>query len=377
VIDLSSGLVEWTREGMISVDQLMAELELRRNARQRIITTNGCFDVLHAGHIRFLQDARTLGDVLIVGLNSDESTRRLKGTGRPILPAETRSEMLSALRCVDHVVIFDDLLPNHFLEVVRPDTHCKAGDYRAEDLPEAIVVREHGGEVRILPRHEGLSTTGLIRRITASAAAGDPTLHEGNGEGDLRSFVVELLLNSANVMRQSAYRLSDQVIGSAAVISATMCRGGTVFLCFDPAVVLSAPLSAAELEIECQLEYGSGSLGRTTPVSHARVAMISSRGINQSMLTTSGGSGQSGDVFILISTTPTESLFSAALMAKGRGMRLIALINDETSALQSAADFCLVVPSKDIALVASINIVILSTLFHAAERISALGNIEP
>ena len=116
-----------------------------------IVTTNGCFDLLHTGHIQFLQQAKTLGDILVVGLNSDTSVRRIKGNGRPLLPEAERAAMLMALKAVDHVLIFDELLPNDFLAAVKPAIHCKAGDYTGEALPEAEVVRRYGGEIRILP----------------------------------------------------------------------------------------------------------------------------------------------------------------------------------------------------------------------------------
>src|SRR5581483_3905457 len=163
----------WTPRGMQPLAELLEELEWRRQAAERIVTTNGCFDLLHPGHVRFLNAARALGDVLVVGLNSDESVRQLKGAGRPILPEAARAEMLAALASVDHVVVFDDLLPNHFLGLIKPSIHCKAGDYDASTLPEAPVVTANGGQVVVLPIVEGFSTSDMIARVTQSVETVD------------------------------------------------------------------------------------------------------------------------------------------------------------------------------------------------------------
>lgn len=131
----------------------------------RIVFTNGCFDLLHIGHVRYLQQARALGDYLVVGLNDDASVRRLKGPHRPLIPACERAEMLAALECVDAVALFPQDTPNDLIRLVVPDVHVKGGDYRKEDLPEAPLVESLGGEVRILPLVQGHSTTEIVLRI--------------------------------------------------------------------------------------------------------------------------------------------------------------------------------------------------------------------
>jgi D-sedoheptulose 7-phosphate isomerase len=134
---------------------------------QRVVWTNGCFDLLHVGHIRGLEGARSYGDVLIVGLNSDRSVTQLKGPGRPIVPEAERAEILAALACVDFVVVFDDLTPEAVLAEVRPDVFCKGADYLANGkaLPERAVVESYGGRVQFVPYVEGHSTTALAQRL--------------------------------------------------------------------------------------------------------------------------------------------------------------------------------------------------------------------
>jgi D-glycero-beta-D-manno-heptose 1-phosphate adenylyltransferase len=153
----------------------MDELALMRpNLRaegKTVVWTNGVFDLLHAGHIRSLRDAKALGDILIVGINSDSSARRFKGPGRPLMCEEDRAEVLSALEMVDYVVIFDEPEPSAALARLQPEIHCKGEEYANgnRSVPERVVVESYGGCIRFLPLHQGRSTTGLMERICAAA----------------------------------------------------------------------------------------------------------------------------------------------------------------------------------------------------------------
>lgn len=146
-------------------ERLAAELEEQRRRGRRIVFTNGCFDILHRGHVTYLRRARELGDLLVVGVNSDAGIRRLKGPARPINTLEDRLAVLAALRFVDHLVPFDEDTPHELIRLVRPDIFVKGGDYTRERLPEASLVEELGGVVRILPLIEDRSTTSMIDRI--------------------------------------------------------------------------------------------------------------------------------------------------------------------------------------------------------------------
>ena len=136
-----------------------------RAAGARVVFTNGCFDILHAGHVRYLAAARALGDVLILGLNSDASVRRLKGEMRPVNSAADRAEVVGALASVDYVVIFGEDTAEELIARVRPAVYAKGGDYTRETLPEARIVESYGGEVAFIPLVEGKSTTGIIERV--------------------------------------------------------------------------------------------------------------------------------------------------------------------------------------------------------------------
>ncbi len=139
--------------------------ERLRAERKRIVLANGCFDLLHVGHIRYLRAARRLGDVLFVGINGDAAVERLKGPGRPLMPAVERVEMLTALRDVDHVVVFDDDTADRLIAALRPDVHAKGTDYTGDSVPEAATVRAVGGRVAIVGDAKGHSTRDLITRI--------------------------------------------------------------------------------------------------------------------------------------------------------------------------------------------------------------------
>jgi D-beta-D-heptose 7-phosphate kinase/D-beta-D-heptose 1-phosphate adenosyltransferase len=144
---------------------LAARFSVYRQNGKRIVFTNGCFDILHRGHITYLNKAKALGDILVVGINADDSVRRLKGPSRPINPLEDRVQVLSALSCIDHVIAFNADTPRDLIRLVQPDVFVKGGDYTRETLPEAGLVEQLGGEVVIMPYLEDRSTTSIIERI--------------------------------------------------------------------------------------------------------------------------------------------------------------------------------------------------------------------
>ena len=147
----------------------LAEIVAARQARgERVVLTNGVFDLLHVGHARYLAEARALGDALVVAVNSDESVRGFKDPERPIVPQAERMELLASLACVDYAVGFETRTPVPLIEWVRPLIYAKGGDYKLGDLPEAAVVLGYGGEVRILSLVVGRSTTNIIARVCAA-----------------------------------------------------------------------------------------------------------------------------------------------------------------------------------------------------------------
>ena len=149
----------------MSLPELEIKCEQYRCERKTVVFTNGCFDILHAGHVRYLNAARAAGDVLVLGLNSDASVRRLKGESRPINSEEDRAEVLAGLAAVDYVVIFDEPTAEPLVELLKPDVYVKGGDYTVERLPEARIVASYGGETVLIPEVPGRSSTNMIKKI--------------------------------------------------------------------------------------------------------------------------------------------------------------------------------------------------------------------
>ncbi len=159
---------------------LSAQMERYRRAGRRIVLTNGCFDILHHGHVTYLQRAKALGDVLVVGVNSDESIRKLKGSDRPINGLEDRLGVLGGLSCIDHLASFEETTPDRLIRAVRPDVFVKGGDYTRATLPEAELIEELGGRVVILPFVANHSTSGIVARIRQAPAP--PLVLDGIGK---------------------------------------------------------------------------------------------------------------------------------------------------------------------------------------------------
>jgi rfaE bifunctional protein nucleotidyltransferase chain/domain len=152
-------------EKVLDPEAARAVAAAARAGGRRVVLANGCFDLLHVGHVRYLAAARALGDVLIVGLNADASVRRLKGPGRPLVPAAERAEMLAALTAVDHVVVFDDDTADRLVALLRPAVHAKGTDYTPESVPERASVRAAGGQVAIAGDSKAHSSRDLIATV--------------------------------------------------------------------------------------------------------------------------------------------------------------------------------------------------------------------
>lgn len=146
-------------------NRLIARVAIARKGGARVVFANGCFDLLHVGHVRYLEAARSLGDLLVVGINSDEQVRRLKGEGRPFVPERERAETVASLRAVDYVTVFHEPTVTELLLALRPDIHAKGTDYTEESVPERDVVRSYGGRVQIVGDPKDHSSSGMLSKI--------------------------------------------------------------------------------------------------------------------------------------------------------------------------------------------------------------------
>jgi len=150
---------------ILTLDELQDKIKILKETGKTIVFTNGCFDLLHIGHTRYLQKAKSLGDVLIVAINSDDSVKKIKGETRPIIPQNERSEIIASLECVNYVIIFNEITPNKIIEILKPDIHVKGGDYKIDDLPEATIVKNYGGKLVIVDEIKEKSSSNIIKKI--------------------------------------------------------------------------------------------------------------------------------------------------------------------------------------------------------------------
>jgi rfaE bifunctional protein nucleotidyltransferase chain/domain len=164
-VHYESGVARTRKSKILSRLALKRRLASLRRSGKRIVFTNGCFDLIHPGHIRYLRAAERLGDVLVVALNSDDSARRVKGPGRPLVPEHDRCEVIAAMEMVDYVTVFDDDTPYALIRYLEPDVLVKGGDWQPDRIVGADLVRARGGRVRSLPYARGYSTTALVRKV--------------------------------------------------------------------------------------------------------------------------------------------------------------------------------------------------------------------
>ena len=185
-ITLKRNLKVNKQKRILTIDSLVTIVKVLRKRKRKIVLTNGCFDMIHLGHVKILEMAHSLGDVLIVGLNSDSSVRHLKGHGRPIMSEMDRAEIIGALRCVDYVTIFSEMTAENLIRNVKPNVYVKGGDYEKDydkaSRKEMAAVKEYGGEVIVLPYISGKSSTLLVKKIQKSYANNELLVNAGGDD---------------------------------------------------------------------------------------------------------------------------------------------------------------------------------------------------
>jgi D-sedoheptulose 7-phosphate isomerase len=256
------------------------------------------------------------------------------------------------------------------LEAVRPDIHCKAGDYTLDALPEATVVRAHGGEVRILPLQAGISTSTVIARITGSAASGADT-----SASPIAAGVMQPLLDGSNVLRQTAYRLAESLEQVAREITSTLQRGNKLLICGNGGSAADAQHFAAELIGRYQRERPAWPALALTTDSSALTSIANDYGFEQVFARQIAGLGHTGDMLVLISTSGnSKNLLAAAAVARHRGITTLALTGDGPAALSGVCDRVLAVPSRATPLIQQAHIAMIHCLCELIERALSEGN---
>ncbi len=300
-----------------------------------IVFTNGCFDIIHPGHIDLLEKARALGTKLVVGINSDRSVRSIKGAGRPLQDQEARKAVLLGLRSVDEVVIFDELTPENIIRELKPDILVKGGDWKDDEIIGADFVKANGGEVVRIPLVEGYSTTAIAERIepTATADVGSDLLSASLHE---HAEVFGKLANETGAITECAALLLD-----------TFNTGKKVLLCGNGGSAADAQNIAAEFVGRYESErIALPAISLTTDTS-ALTALANDYDFERIFSRQVDALASTGDVLIAISTSGnSRNVIAAVMKAREKGCRVIGLTGAKGKKLASLCDACVMVPSE-------------------------------
>ena len=301
-----------------------------------IVFTNGCFDIIHPGHVDLLTRAKALGTNLIVGINSDRSVRAIKGAGRPLQDQESRKAVLLGLKAVDDVVIYDELTPEATIRRLLPDVLVKGDDWQEDEIVGADIVKANGGKVVSLPLVPGFSTTSIADKMGSSAAA----VPSGNG-----------ILDRSIAEHQDVFSkfpsISDSIEECANILNETFERGNKVLLCGNGGSAADAQHIAAEFVGRYESErIALPAISLTTDTS-ALTALANDYDFERIFARQVDALGSDGDTLIAISTSGnSRNVISAVMKAREKGCRVVGLTGAGGKKLASLCDACVMVPSS-------------------------------
>lgn len=303
----------------------------------KTVFTNGCFDLIHPGHIDLLRRAKALGERLIVGLNSDESVRRMKGGGRPFMDQRSRKDVLLGLDMVDEVIIFDDLTPAKLISEILPDVLVKGGDWPIDQIVGADVVRAAGGEVHSLSLVDGYSSSKIVERIRAGTVS-DVENEDGVAQRSLSEHIEVI---------NDLYTTATEVIQKAAdLLISTFASGNKVLICGNGGSAADAQHIAAEFVGRYETERrGLPAIALTTDTS-ALTALANDYDFERVFARQIESLASGGDCLIAISTSGNSPNVIAAVMeARRKGCRILGMTGSNGKRLAGLSDVCLMVPS--------------------------------
>ncbi|MBX3282186.1 MAG: D-sedoheptulose 7-phosphate isomerase [Acidobacteria bacterium] len=303
----------------------------------KVVFTNGCFDIIHPGHIDLLNKAKALGDRLVVGLNSDTSVRQMKGVGRPAVSQEARKAVLLGLKAVDDVVIFDELTPENIIREVRPDVLVKGGDWPIDQIVGADFVKTNGGEVVSIPLVEGFSTSAILEQFSGESSA---RLDAGD----------DAVSNSIEEHRQ-VFAAFESTVGpairdAAKLISDVFSSGGKVLICGNGGSAADAQHIAAEFVGRYESErIALPAIALTTDTS-ALTALANDYDFERIFARQVEALGREGDCLVAISTSGNSpNVLAAVMSARSRGMKIIGFTGSNGKRLSGLSDIAIMVPS--------------------------------
>ena len=301
-----------------------------------IVFTNGCFDIIHPGHVDLLTRAKALGTKLIVGINSDRSVRAIKGAGRPLQDQESRKAVLLALKAVDEVVIYDELTPEETIRRIAPDVLVKGDDWKEDEIVGAEIVKANGGKVVSLPLVPGFSTTSIAEKM------GNASENPASGTGILQTSIAEHL-----DLFSKFPSISHSIEECASILNHTFDRGNKVLLCGNGGSAADAQHIAAEFVGRYEGErVALPAISLTTDTS-ALTALANDYDFERIFARQVEALGAQGDTLIAISTSGnSRNVISAVMKARGKGLRIVGLTGAAGKKLASLCDACVMVPSS-------------------------------
>lgn len=318
------------------------------------VFTNGCFDILHPGHVSLLERARALGDRLVVGINSDESVRKIKGPGRPVVDQESRKAVLLALRAVDEVIIFEELTPEKVIHDIKPDILVKGGDWREDEIIGADFAKARGGKVFSLPLVPGFSSSTMIDSMNTEATE---RLDASEKAGS--SIVEASFEEHRNVFARTDKVLFDTIESSARLFVSTLENGGKILICGNGGSAADAQHLAAEFSGRYEKERRALPAVALTTDTSALTAIGNDYGFERVFSRQVEALARPGDCLIAISTSGNSpNVIAAVMAAREIGCSVVGLTGETGKKLASLSDECVMVPSKRTARIQEMHITI-------------------
>lgn len=304
---------------------------------ETVVFTNGCFDLIHPGHVDLLRRAKSLGTRLIVGINSDESVRQIKGPGRPFMSQDDRAAVLSALEPVDEVIVFDELTPESLIKRIKPDVLVKGGDWPTDEIIGSDFVIANGGTVHSLPLLSNYSSTGIVERIRVPTNGHKPAT-DGIVAASLRQHAetFEALLSNS----------VPEIERCAELIFATIEAGNKVLVCGNGGSAADAQHIAAEFVGRYEAERRSLPAIALTTDTSALTAISNDYGFERVFARQVEGLAREGDLLIAISTSgDSPNVIAAVMSARRLGCKVVGLTGEKGKKLASLCDLCVMVPA--------------------------------
>lgn len=312
---------------------------LIKMVENKIVFTNGCFDILHAGHIDLLERAKGFGTYLIVGINSDKSVRAIRGENRPFVNENDRAAVLSGLKSVDEVHIFDELTPEKLIEEIKPDVLIKGGDWAVDEIIGADFVRKNGGEVYSLPLKKGYSSTSIVEKIRKVEKREERIKN--------RRLTIDTLNEHLEVFRKVISETSETIEECAELIFETFQKGKKVLICGNGGSAADAQHLAAEFVGRYEIERrGLPAIALTTDTS-ALTALANDYSFERIFARQVEALAVEGDCLIAISTSGNSpNVISAVMSARKRGCKIIGMTGAKGKKLASLCDKCILIPAE-------------------------------